>query len=97
MSISVRAFKLKSSEEIIGRCISAKDPIILEKVRMYILAGADQSGQLQVNVMPYSAVAPDGSIELYESNIAAEILDLPKEVVNGYISSTSNIQIAGPV
>lgn len=97
MSISIRAFKLRTGEEIIGRSVSESDPIILEKVRMYIISGADQNGQLQVNVLPYSAVAPDGGVLLYESNIAAEILDLPKDVEDGYLSSTSGIQIAGPV
>ena len=94
MSTEIRAFKLKTGEEIIGRSVSAEDPIILAKVRMYIITGADQTGQLQVNVLPYSAVAPDGNVALMDDHIAAEILDLPKEVEDGYLSSTSGIQIA---
>lgn len=94
MSVTVRAFKLKSGEEIIGRSISSEDPIILEKVRLYIITGADQvTGQLQVNVIPYSSIAPDGAAEIYKDNIAAEILQMPKEVEDGYLSSTSDIHL----
>jgi len=93
MSTTVRAFKLKSGEEIMGRCISAEDPIILEKVRMYIIAGADPTGQLQINALPFSVIAQDGEIELREDGIVSEILTIPEEIEKAYLNSTSAIQL----
>lgn len=93
MSTKVRAFKLKSGEEIMGRSVSAENPIILERVRMYMIAGADQTGQLQINALPFSVIAQDGNIELRDDGIISEILEIPDDIEQAYLNSTSAIQL----
>ncbi len=96
MSQKIVLFKLINGEELIGKVVEEDDnTYTLAKPRVMMVQPAG-NGQMQVGMIPWLVGTPDGDCKVYKDKIAGEPAgDLPKQLEDGYLQQTSNIQLAG--
>lgn len=96
MTDEIRAFKLKSGEEIIARCTNLNDSTthyILSKVRQIIMQPIGP-GQVGIGFMPWVATAQDEEIALKVECLACDPLHPPQNIEKEYLSQTTGIALA---
>lgn len=92
----VVAYKLNSSEEIIGKLKDENDlSIVLDDARILIVSPG-QGGQAQVALLPYMmADNGEGSVEIYKTALAGKLQkSIHKQLEDMYLQQTSGIQLA---
>lgn len=95
---SVTVLKLSTGEEIIAREEGLSDAfVIVSKARLLVVSQPNQHGQVSLQMFPWMMAAPDSTVSINRDLIVAQISerDLASEMVAGYISRTSPIQVAG--
>lgn len=93
-------FKLSSGEEVVGELVQRNvEPgtpevhTLLKRARVMIPTPVGP-GQMSIQMAPYVITAQDADIKLYHRCIAGEVVDVPKELEDGYLHQTSGVQIA---
>jgi len=102
--MNIVVVKLTTSEEVIGKEVgrntSPKAYIELENARVLMMQNDGQGG-LGIGMIPFMPSAMDASsgnetsVKIYEEFIMAEPTTVPKSLEDGYLKSTSNIQLLG--
>ena len=109
--MKILCIKLNSGEEIVGRVsnnfntsqqflqdgtlFEAKGKVVLEKVRVITIQPLGNN-QIGVGFVPWSMGNVDGMQLFTLENCASSVYNPSKDIEDGYIQQTSDIQIAKP-
>lgn len=102
--MNIVVVKLTTSEEVIGKEVGrdgGRRPYIeLENARVLMMQNDGQGG-LGIGMIPFMPSSMDATsgnesaVRIYEEFIMAEPVSVPKTLEDGYLKSTSNIQLLG--
>lgn len=84
--MSVSIIKFSNGDEVITRVDSTNDThVVISRPRQLVISG-DRGG-----LMPYIISAPDAENININRNMITAMFDAPKDVADGYMSTTSGI------
>lgn len=90
----IRLYKLFSGEEVVGEFVEeTEDYLVLRRPRVMIPTPVGP-GQMSIQMAPYVITAADTNVRIYLRAIAGEVLNVPKDLEDGYIHQTTGVQIA---
>lgn len=95
MTDNIKAFKLKSGEEIIARCdnhINVDDKYKLSKVRQIVIQPIGP-GQMGLAFLPWIATAQDDEILLKANHLACDPFIPPENIEKEYLQQTTGIAL----
>ena len=94
MSEEVKAFKVVSGEEVLGRIVEDKTDSYIVKSPRAIMIQPGPNGQVGITLIPLFASSQDGEIEIKKSHIIGEASKVSADLEKGYLEQTSGIALA---
>ncbi len=96
--MQVISFKTNAGDEIIAELLGEDTNAgyyILKNLHGVQVTGVDPSGALQVRLLPYVIIEPDGVRNVYKHTMMTEPCDVPSGVEKLFLQQTSAIQLVG--
>lgn len=95
--MNICTFKLTSGDEIVCERITETDTCITVKNMHGVqVTGVDNTGHLQVRLLPFVIVDPNGTRTVYKHSIMTEPCSVSAAVESLFIQQTTVIQIVQP-
>jgi hypothetical protein len=95
MSDNLYYFKSFSGEWIIGELVEDnEDHFILSKPRVVVYGTTEKQGEYVTHYVPYDITNPDGNMGFHPDYVAAQVISINQQIVDGYRRATTGLEIA---